>query len=125
MTSKQRAALRSKAMDMDPIFQIGKSGLTPSVSQAIRDALEARELIKISILKSCEEEVRPLAEMISERTGSQLVQVIGRKIVLYKLNPKKEEQRKKKLSLQKKHVIHPVPSSHSGKSFSERKSIQH
>ena len=84
MTSKQRAHLKSLAMNMEAIFQIGKSSLTPENTQAIGDALTARELIKISVLQNCMDDPRMLAEMVSERTHSQVVQVIGKKIVLYK-----------------------------------------
>ena len=71
MTTKQRAYLKSLAMTMDPIFQVGKNSMTPEFTKAIAEALEARELIKISAL-------------LAERTRSQVVQVIGKKIVLYK-----------------------------------------
>ena len=84
MTSKQRAYLRSLAMTMDPIFQVGKSSITPEFTSAISEALEARELIKISVLQNCEDDPREIAEVIAERTRSQVVQVIGKKIVLYK-----------------------------------------
>ena len=84
MTSKQRAYLKSLAMTMDPIFQIGKSSLTPENTKAIAEALEARELIKISVLQNCMDDPKELAQVVSERTKSQIVQVIGKKIVLYK-----------------------------------------
>ena len=84
MTSKQRAYLKSLAMTMDPIFQIGKSSLTPENTKAIADALEARELIKISVLQNCMDDPKELAQTVAERTKSQVVQVIGKKIVLYK-----------------------------------------
>ncbi|MBR5510259.1 MAG: ribosome assembly RNA-binding protein YhbY [Lachnospiraceae bacterium] len=84
MTSKQRAYLKGLAMTMDPIFQIGKNSLTPENTAAIAEALEARELIKISVLQNCLDDPRELAELVSERTRSQVVQVIGKKIVLYK-----------------------------------------
>ena len=84
MTTKQRAYLKSLAMTMDPIFQIGKSSITPGLTQAISEALEARELIKISVLQNCTADPGELAQMIAERTKSQVVQVIGKKIVLYK-----------------------------------------
>lgn len=84
MTSKQRAYLKGLAMNIDPIFQIGKSSLTPEVVEAVREAVDARELIKISVLKNCADDPRVLAEMIAERTHSVVVQVIGKKIVLYK-----------------------------------------
>lgn len=91
MTSRQRSYLRGLASTIDPIFQIGKSGLTPEITSALSDALEARELIKISVLKNCFDDPRELAEMIAERTHSQVVHVIGKKIVLYRpdrKNPK-------------------------------------
>lgn len=84
MTSKQRAYLKSLAMNMDPIYHIGKASLTPEITSGIRDALEARELIKISVLKNCMDDPRELGQIISERTKSELVQVIGKKIILYK-----------------------------------------
>ena len=84
MTTKQRAYLKSLAMTMDPIFQVGKSSMTPGLTEAISEALEARELVKISVLKNCADDPRELAEIISERTRSEIVQVIGKKIVLYR-----------------------------------------
>lgn len=69
---------------MDPIFQIGKNSLTPEITAAIQEALEARELVKISVLQNCADDPRELAAVVSERTRSQVVQVIGKKIVLYK-----------------------------------------
>jgi len=84
MTTKQRAYLKSLAMTMDSIFQIGKNSMTPELTNAISEALEARELIKISVLKNCIDDPKELAQMIAERTHSQVVQVIGKKIVLYK-----------------------------------------
>ena len=71
-------------MTMDPIFQIGKNSLTPEFTKAVQEALEARELIKISVLQNCLDDPKELASMIAERTRSQVVQVIGKKIVLYK-----------------------------------------
>ena len=84
MTTKQRAYLKGLAMTMDAIFQIGKNSMTPELTNAIAEALEARELIKISVLKNCADDPKELAQMIAERTRSQVVQVIGKKIVLYK-----------------------------------------
>jgi len=94
MTSKERAALKTQAMKIDSIFQIGKSSLSPAQVEAIKSALQARELIKISVLKNCTDNPAQLAEVIAERTGSQVVQVIGKKIVLYKKNARKEAERK-------------------------------
>ena len=63
MTSKQRAYLKGLAMTMDPIFQIGKSSLTPELTAAVAEALEARELIKLNILKNCVDDGNELAEI--------------------------------------------------------------
>ncbi|MDK2964724.1 MULTISPECIES: ribosome assembly RNA-binding protein YhbY [Lacrimispora] len=93
MTSKQRSYLKGLAMNIDPIFQIGKSSLTPEITNAIAEALEARELIKITILKNCADDGNSIASVLSERTHSEIVQVIGRKIVLYK-QAKDETKRK-------------------------------
>ena len=84
MTSKQRSYLKGLAMTMDPIFQIGKASVTPENVAAIAEALEKRELIKISVLKNCFDDPKEIAEVVAERTRSQVVQVIGKKIVLYK-----------------------------------------
>ena len=93
MTSKQRAYLKGLAMNIDPVFQIGKSSLTPEITQAVDEALEARELIKITVLKNCLDDGSAIAATLAERTHSEVVQVIGRKIVLYK--PAKEEKKRK------------------------------
>ena len=97
MTSKQRSYLKGLAMTIDPIFQLGKSSLTPENTKAIEEALNARELIKINVLQNCLDDPREIAEVLAERTNSQVVQVIGKKIVLYK-EGKKE---KKKIQLPK------------------------
>ena len=93
MTSKQRAYLKGLAMKLDPIFQIGKSSLTPEVTQAVSEALEARELVKITVLKNCLDDGSSIADVLAERTQSQVVQVIDRKIVLYR--PAKDEAKRK------------------------------
>ncbi len=84
MTSKQRAYLKGEAMTMEPIFQLGKSSLTPEFTKAIDEALEARELIKINVLKNCFDDPKALAQVVAERTKAEVVQVIGRKIVLFR-----------------------------------------
>ena len=84
LTSKQRAYLKSLASTMDPIFQIGKSSLTPEVTAAIGESFNKRELIKIAVLKNCFDDPKELAEMVAERTKSTVVQVVGKKIILYK-----------------------------------------
>lgn len=84
MTSKQRAYLKSLAMKLEPILQLGKNGVTPENTSAVAEALAARELIKISVLQNCLEDPKEMAQVLAERTRSQVVQVIGKKIVLYK-----------------------------------------
>ena len=79
-------------MKMEPIIQIGKSSLTPELTKAVEEALAARELIKISVLQNCMDDPRGLADMLAERTHSQVVQVIGKKIVLYREG--KEDKKK-------------------------------
>ena len=76
MTSKQRAYLKSLAMKLDPVFNVGKASITPEFTTAIAEVLETRELIKISVLKNCLDEPREIAEVLAERTHSQVVQVI-------------------------------------------------
>lgn len=93
MTSKQRSYLKGIAMTTEPIFQIGKSSVTPELTAAIAEALEARELIKITVLKNCLDDGKSIAQVLAERTRSEVVQVIGKKIVLYK--PAKDESRRK------------------------------
>ena len=94
MTTKQRAYLKGLAMNLDPIFQIGKSSLTPEITEAISEALEAGELVKINVLKNCLDDPKEIAQVLAERTHSQVVQVIGKKIVLYR-----ESKDKKKIIL--------------------------
>lgn len=89
MTSKQRAYLKGLAMNIDPIINIGKASLTPEVTEAVSEALAKRELVKIGVLKNCIDDPRAIASAVAERTNSEVVQVIGKKIVLYK-RPKKE-----------------------------------
>ena len=79
LTSKQRAYLGGCASTLDPIFQIGKASLTPEIIQALDEALEKRELIKI-----CADDPREIAQVIAERTHSAVVKVIGKKIILFR-----------------------------------------
>lgn len=88
ITTKQRAYLRSLGHDLEPIFQIGKQGVTPEVVTAIDAALEARELIKVAVLNNCEEDVREVCEKVYSRTHSEPVQVIGHKFILYRESKK-------------------------------------
>lgn len=94
LTGKQKRFLRSKAHHLDPIFQVGKGGTNPNMYQQLNEALEARELIKVSVLQNCEEDKDTVAENITGNTGAELVQIIGNTIVLYK-----ESKEKKTLEL--------------------------
>ena len=84
MTSKQRAYLKSLASTMDVIIHVGKSSISPEVTEAIDEALTKRELIKVGVLKNCADDPKVIAQIVAERTHSTVVQVIGKKIVLYK-----------------------------------------
>lgn len=84
LTSKQRAYLKSLAVDLNPILQIGKDSVTPENVASVDEAFNNRELLKISVLKNCADDPREIAEVVAERTRSQVVQVIGRKIILYR-----------------------------------------
>ncbi len=96
MNSRQRAYLKSLASNLSPVFQIGKSTLTPEITEAVRECFNTHELIKITVLNNCTEEPKDIAQVLAERTGSQVVQVIGKKIVLYK-----EDKKNKKIKLPK------------------------
>lgn len=84
MTSKQRAYLKGLAMNLDPVFQVGKGSVSPEIVAAVEECFNTHELIKLAVLKNCFDDPREIAEVIAERTHSQIVQVIGRKIVLYR-----------------------------------------
>ncbi len=88
MTSKERAYLRGLANNIDAIFQIGKSGISDNLITQLSDALEARELIKISVLETAPANVKTLGNEIAEATNSILVQTVGNKITLYKARKK-------------------------------------
>ncbi|WP_043933949.1 ribosome assembly RNA-binding protein YhbY [Bacillus sp. EB01] len=84
LTGKQKRFLRSKAHHLNPIFQVGKGGVNENMVAQIADALEARELLKVSILQNCDEDKDVVAEKLAKGTRAELVQVIGHTIVLYK-----------------------------------------
>ncbi|WP_153123325.1 ribosome assembly RNA-binding protein YhbY [Peribacillus tepidiphilus] len=84
LTGKQKRFLRSKAHHLTPIFQVGKGGVNENMIKQIADALEARELMKVSVLQNCEEDRHTVAEELASGTHAELVQVIGNTIVLYK-----------------------------------------
>ena len=88
MTSKQRAYLRGLANTLDAIFQIGKGGISDNLIKQLDDALEARELIKISVLETAPDVAKTLGNEIAEKTNSTLVQVVGNKITLFRQKKK-------------------------------------
>ena len=94
LNSKQRAALRSMAAHIQPIMQIGKGGISANLVKTVSDALEARELIKLSVLENCDYSTRDMAEELAEATDADVVAVIGRKVVLYR-----ESETKKRIEI--------------------------
>ena len=91
MTTKQRAALRAMANTLQPILHIGKEGIGPNLCKQAWDALEARELIKVKVLKNSMYSAKEAAPILAEKTGSECVQVIGSKFVLYKQKDKESQ----------------------------------
>lgn len=92
MTSKDRAKLKGIAANCGAVLQLGKNPMTPQLIKQASDALKARELIKISVLESCAYSPSEAAEILSGETSSEIVQVIGRKIVLFKKRPKSDKK---------------------------------
>lgn len=84
LNSKQRAYLRSLANSLDPIFQVGKGGVSDEMCRQLSAALEARELVKIKVLDNSDYSAKEAAEEIAEKTESDVVTVIGSRFVLYK-----------------------------------------
>lgn len=89
LTSKQRANLRSQANSMETILQVGKSGVGETLVKQVNDALLAREMIKIKVLENSLLTAKEVAQELSEKTGCDVVQVIGTRLVLFKRNNKK------------------------------------
>ncbi|MFK9091383.1 ribosome assembly RNA-binding protein YhbY [Bacillus salipaludis] len=90
LTGKQKRFLRAKAHHLDPIFQVGKGGVNENMIKQIADALEARELFKVSVLQNCEVDKTEVAEQLAKGTGADIVQIIGSIIVLYKESVEKK-----------------------------------
>ncbi|MCQ2465349.1 MAG: YhbY family RNA-binding protein [Oscillospiraceae bacterium] len=88
LTSKQRSALRGIASTYETIFQVGKNGIQDTLIAQVNDALRARELIKLRVLDNSPYTAREAADEIAEKTGSDVVQVVGSRFVLFKRNPK-------------------------------------
>ncbi|MBS4217078.1 ribosome assembly RNA-binding protein YhbY [Bacillus sp. FJAT-49711] len=91
LTGKQKRYLRSKAHHLTPIFQVGKGGVNENMIRQIDEALEKRELLKVSILQNCDEDKESVATDLVEGTEAELVQVIGNIIVLYKESKENKE----------------------------------
>ena len=89
LTGKQKSFLRSMGMNVEPVMNVGKEGLTPTVVSAAREAIKKRELIKVRVLQNCAEEPRKVIPMLAERADAELVQLIGRNGLLYKRNEEK------------------------------------
>lgn len=97
MTSKERAQFRAQANTLEPLFQIGKGGISDALIAQTADALRKRELIKVKVLlESAPESPREFADKLAEATGSEVIQVVGGSIVFYKENPDKDAPAKKK-----------------------------
>ena len=94
ITSKQRAYLRSLSQNLDTIFQIGKGGITDEICKQIANALEARELIKMSVLENCSETPKEMANALASEVDADVVGVIGRKFILYR-----ESEKNKRIEL--------------------------
>lgn len=94
LNSKQRAFLRSMATELSPIIQIGKGGITENLIKTVSDALEARELIKLSVLENCDQSPKEAAEVLADETCADTVAVVGRKVVLYR-----ESEKNKKIEI--------------------------
>lgn len=94
ITSKQRAYLRSLAVHIPTIMQVGKGGISENLVKTVSDALEARELIKLGVLENSGETARDVADALAEATHADVVAVLGRKVVLYR-----ESEKNKKIEL--------------------------
>ena len=99
ITSKQRAYLRSLANGLQPIFQIGKGGISDVLIEQLADALEARELIKVHVLETAYLDIKSACSEIAGRLGAEPVQAIGSKFVIYK---QAEEKKNRKIELPRK-----------------------
>lgn len=92
LTGKQKRFLRSKAHHLNPIFQIGKGGVNDAMLVQIGEALEKRELIKVSLLQNTDEEASDVAAVLEEKVGCSIAQIIGRILVVYKSSSKEKNQ---------------------------------
>lgn len=90
LTNKQKSFLKSQANSLRAIFQVGKEGCTPNLFKTVHDSLTAHELIKISVLKTCPTDVREVAFDLASETKSEVVQIIGRTIILYRASKERK-----------------------------------
>lgn len=88
MTTKQRSKLKSLAQNIEPVGQVGKGGLSENMISGLSDALEKRELVKITVLNNAEDDISDIAAELAEKLGAEVVCVIGHKVVLYRLSHK-------------------------------------
>lgn len=88
MTGKQRSLFRAEANALQAILQIGKGGVEENLVKQVDDALEARELIKIKALETCPDDAKTAAETLAAKTGADIIQVVGRTIVLWRKSEK-------------------------------------
>ncbi|MCR8968186.1 ribosome assembly RNA-binding protein YhbY [Streptococcus zalophi] len=93
LTSKQRAFLKSQAHSLKPIIQIGKNGLNNPIKTSVRNALDARELIKVTLLQNTDEDIHEVAAILEDEIGVDTVLKIGRILILYKESTRKENRK--------------------------------
>lgn len=89
LSGKEKRFLRSLANTMEPVVQVGKGGVGESVLFSLNEALTARELVKVRVLKNCLDEIPDVAAELAAQSGAELVQIIGRNVLLYRQNPEK------------------------------------
>ena len=93
ITTKQRAYLRSLANELVPVTQIGKGGLGENGIKTVENALEAHELVKLSVLETCPSTAKEIMAELCEKLGCEPVAVIGRRLVIYRRSSKEENRR--------------------------------
>ncbi len=96
MTGKERAQKRAEANSLQPLFQIGKEGVSDAVFSQLEQVLNTHELVKLKLhLDTCPQTAREAADLLSQQSGAEVIQVIGGVIVLYRYNPRLHEEKKK------------------------------
>ncbi len=88
LSGKQRSYLKGLANPLKAVIQIGKEGITPALIDQVAETIAKRELVKISVLESCDIDIKEAANTVAGRTQSEFVQSVGRKFVIYKKNKK-------------------------------------